>query len=477
MELSNWQFPKTNDSHGSVRCFHEKYYFKTQLCGEIIKRSWLSYSLSLDKIFCTTCKIFGLPNAQKLTIASDGTRDYRNIKRNIENHESFNDHVQSVLSRALYESHNRIDAQIIQGSNIQVSENREILRVIIDSLIFIARQNIALRGHDESTFSTNQGNFLELIKMFAKYHPTLQHHLNTIEQHKRNRLTFLSHDTQNKLLSILSNIVRSTILDEVKKAVIFSVTIDTTTDVSKLERFCLVVRYVFGGQIYERLLALTTTQDSSGFGMFQVFGNITENNNLNWKEHLCAQGYDGVESMQRVYSGLRTHIQNHNPRAIYIWCFAHVLNLVIVDTCDICLETRSFFGDVQALNEYMKARKRTAKFVELQHKNYPNKPIRRLKHFSTTMWTFHDRALTVIFEKYKALVQTLQFLQSSDDSDRDSLSKAKGLETAINSYMFVITMIIIQKIFSITSPLSKLGLTILRVLKYTGTRVIMKLVY
>ena len=120
-----------------------------------------------------------------------------------------------------------IDAQIIQGSNIQVSENREILRVIIDSLIFMARQNIALRGHDESTFSTNQGNFLELIKMFAKYHPTLQHHLNIIEQHKRNRLTFLSHETQNKLLSITSNIVRSKILDQVKKAGIFSVIIDT----------------------------------------------------------------------------------------------------------------------------------------------------------------------------------------------------------------------------------------------------------
>jgi len=101
----------------------------------------------------------------------------------------------------------------------------------------------------------------------------------------------LTHDTQNKLLSILSNIVRSTILGEVKKTGIFSIIIDTTTGVSKLEQFCLVVRYVFGGEVYERGLVLTTTQDASGFGMFQVFCSITENNNLNWKEHLCAQGY------------------------------------------------------------------------------------------------------------------------------------------------------------------------------------------
>lgn len=78
MELSNWQFPKTNDSHDSVRSFHEKY-FKTQPSGEIIKRSWPSHSSTLDKIFCTTFKIFGLSRAQKLTIASDGIGDYINV--------------------------------------------------------------------------------------------------------------------------------------------------------------------------------------------------------------------------------------------------------------------------------------------------------------------------------------------------------------------------------------------------------------
>lgn len=62
-----------------------------------------------------------------------------------------------------------------------------------------------------------------------------------------------------------------------------------------------------------------------------------------------------------------------------------VLNLVIVDTCNIFLETRSFFSDVQVVNEYMKARKISAKFVELQKINYRNKPIRRLKHFLTTI--------------------------------------------------------------------------------------------
>lgn len=56
----------------------------------------------------------------------------------------------------------KIDITLLKSANHQVAENREILKVIIDALLFTARQNIALRGHDESNTSMNKGNFLEL---------------------------------------------------------------------------------------------------------------------------------------------------------------------------------------------------------------------------------------------------------------------------------------------------------------------------
>jgi len=61
---------------------------------------------------------------------------------------------------------------------------------------------------------------------------------------KKNRLTLLSHDSQNKLLKILGDIFRSFILKQVQKSGLFSVIIDTTTDIAKPEQFCLVIRYV-----------------------------------------------------------------------------------------------------------------------------------------------------------------------------------------------------------------------------------------
>lgn len=55
----------------------------------------------------------------------------------------------------------------------------------------------------------------------------------------------------------------------------------------------------------------------------------------------------------------------------YIWYCAHVINLVIVDMCDSCLDTRNFFGEIQALVEYFGARKRTDCFVNHQKLLYP----------------------------------------------------------------------------------------------------------
>jgi hypothetical protein len=42
----------------------------------------------------------------------------------------------------------------------------------------------------------------------------------------------------------------------------------------------------------------------------------------------------------------------------YVWCFAHRLNLVIVDTADSSTNTTIFFGDLQALVNFMRAREK-----------------------------------------------------------------------------------------------------------------------
>lgn len=75
----------------------------------------------------------------------------------------------------------RIDVKMLHSANQKVAENRAIVSVVIEVLLFAARQNIAIRGHDETLQSQNKGNFLELINVISKYHPTLKLHLDKIQ--------------------------------------------------------------------------------------------------------------------------------------------------------------------------------------------------------------------------------------------------------------------------------------------------------
>ncbi|KAF0705496.1 zinc finger MYM-type protein 1-like, partial [Aphis craccivora] len=452
--LPNKEFPKTYDSHGKFRSFHESYYFKQIENQPPCKRWWLSYSLSENKIFCISCKLFGLPKTKKQNIVSSGSCDWKNILRVISNHENCPDHLESEINRNLFTKRLKLDfkKEILHSANRKVAENREVVRTIVDALVFIARQNIALRGHNEKHTSLNKGNFLELISLLGNYHPTLKHHLNTIKINDRNRLTFLSNKSQNVLLDIMKEQIRSKILYEIKHSQMFSVIIDTTTDISNLEQFTLIARYVDKGFIQERLVALVTASDGTGKGLFQEFCNITDKYNLNWQSYLYAQSYDGAASMQGQYSGLKTLIQQQNHKAIYIWCFAHLLNLVVVDTADSSIHTRQFLGDLQTLIAFMRARKRTAEFVDCQKKLQPTERIQKIKSFSNTRWTSHGRVINVVYSKFKALTTCLYNLSKSDD--RTTASGANIHLKIITTFNFVLTMILLKKIFAITTPLS-----------------------
>jgi len=108
----------------------------------------------------------------------------------------------------------------------------------------------------------------------------------------------LSNVTQNHLLNIIAEVIRSKILNEVKKSAQFAVLIDTTTDVRNLEQFTFILRYVNEeGLVQERLFSLVTASDTTGLGMIEVFYKITNKYNIEWKTQLIAHAYDCAESM------------------------------------------------------------------------------------------------------------------------------------------------------------------------------------
>ena len=62
----------------------------------------------------------------------------------------------------------RARREAVERYNEEVRQNREMLKNIVNAVLYLARQEMAFRGHDESSTSLNQGNYRELLKSFGK---------------------------------------------------------------------------------------------------------------------------------------------------------------------------------------------------------------------------------------------------------------------------------------------------------------------
>lgn len=79
---------------------------------------------------------------------------------------------------------------------------------------------------------------MTILEEIAKYDPLIKKRINACGNAK-----YTSHQTQNKVLEGLAEMVQSEIISEVKECEDFSVIVDETKDLKKTEQISLAVRY------------------------------------------------------------------------------------------------------------------------------------------------------------------------------------------------------------------------------------------
>lgn len=264
----------------------------------------------------------------------------------------------------------------------------------------------------------------------------------------------ISWQRQNQLIDAISNSINNSILQEVETACIFSISIDTTFDISRQEQVSFIVRYVddSNGMIFERLLAMCSTVSTKSETLFNVFEEVFNKTSLDWKKNLIGQSYDGAANMRGEYNGLQIKIKNENPPAVYIWCWAHRLNLVVEQGVASCLDAVDFFGILGKVFDFIcSSKNRVYLFEKNQKMRNPKLPVRRLKRVTTTRWSSHSSAVSTILLTWESLVDTLEDLWTSEAS-----SDASSFLSYFQSERFLYTCFLLKYIFSILDPLSKI---------------------
>ena len=153
----------------------------------------------------------------------------------------------------------------VQRHNEQVRQNRETLKTITEAILFLSKQELAFRCHDESRDSLNKGNYWELLECFAKldsvFERRLHRELTEGERVHSGVFTGVSSEIKNDLIECIDSVIQDQIDKEIENCRLLSIQVDETIDVSTKEQLSVIIRLDRGGEIVEKFLKLFDLRD------------------------------------------------------------------------------------------------------------------------------------------------------------------------------------------------------------------------
>ncbi|XP_042911134.1 zinc finger MYM-type protein 1-like [Parasteatoda tepidariorum] len=364
-------------------------------------------------------------------------------------------------------------AESVNVENSKIAqENRKRLKAIVETILLCGRQELALRGSCDSGEigkndpAHNDGNFRALLRARSG-DEVLKKHLLTQSIHSRAMYT--SSQIQNEIIELSGKTIQDKLLERVKKAGYFSVLADETQDISRREQIALCVRYVdcSSGKavIREDFVEFISVEDVSAQALATTIITHLVSYNLDMYKFI-GQGYDGAAEMSGRLRGVRTIIAEQYPKAQFVHCVAHVLNLVLVHSCEVPM-IRNCLGTIKSvINFFRQSPLRDGQLKKIADEN--NFEHSTLIGLCETRWTEKHVAVERFAEMLPVARATLETLQSTGLSD--VATQAFQLQTAVDNSQFIVSLVILRKVFSyLIKVMQKVNVDLIATWSYAKT--------
>ena len=226
-------------------------------CDWFKNREWLTYTeMHGGGGVCVYCVLFGdntdAPQGGILATGAFGARPfirYKDGPQEIQQHSVSNIHVIAEervrhFKATMINPEKNIKNLLIASRLEEVKENRRRLIAPIETVIFLCRQGLSLRGHRDSGAleldenkkknegNVNDGNFREALCFRCQAgDETLKEHLKTAAANT----TYLSPNIQNEIIEVCGTLVVCEILNSLRENC-FSLLANETTDVAGIKQ-------------------------------------------------------------------------------------------------------------------------------------------------------------------------------------------------------------------------------------------------
>lgn len=388
-----------------------------------------------------------------------GYHDWGHLTVCLSDHEKTKIHLEVHIEWV--ELANRLKLQKTIDKNHQqliVAETRRwqaVLERLVGIVHFLGQQCLPFRGTDERLYKHNNGNFLKLVELIAKFDDVMSDHVLRVVKNPKPRQThYLSKDIQNELISLISNVIKRKIVSMLHKAKYYSIIADCTPDVSRVEQMSLTVRFFHIAdpsdiQIQEHFIGFFPLEQTTGEVLTKSILTMLSNMNIS-VENMRGQGYDNAANMKGKNVGVQKRILQINPRAFFIPCTAHFLNLVVNDAAMNSTIGVAFFNTVQKLYVFFFAS--THRWAIFQK----HLTSLTLKLLSETRWEARIDAIRPLRYYMKDICVAL--LEVADDNSSDELARheAEALVSSVCEFKLLCCLVVWHDILYKIKILSKM---------------------
>lgn len=408
---------------------------------------WLHYDCSKNVVLCFYCakahnmSLLSLYANADDTFVSTGFTNWNKAISKFQAHEKTACHSFAVMQIKQQQAPT-VAAQVSAQKATEQAAARSALIKVLQSIRYLARQGLPLRGHVESN-----GNFPQLLQLMAKDDKYLSWWLSQTTN-------FTSPGCQNEVLEMMSlDIVRAiaqTVKDESQQ---FAVVVDGTQDCSGEEQESICIRYVDRQlNVNETFVGLYTPSDTTGKTLSSMILDVLTRLSLSVAD-LRAQTYDGAANMSGMYNGCQAFITSAQPLAIFFHCSAHCANLVAEHTAS---SNRLVRDAMQLIQELSSCNNRSGKFKKFFNDCRASlscdTQVHTLKPLCPTRWLTRVSAVTSVLDQYAAVVSALDSMASDKG---DSGVKCRGLLAHFNKGVTVLILKIVAAVFSVIEQLNR----------------------
>ncbi|CAF3983994.1 unnamed protein product, partial [Rotaria sordida] len=229
--------------------------------------------------------------------------------------------------------------------------------------------------------------------------------------------------------------------------------VDATSDISGTEQLSLSIRYLSRDnnqiQIKEEFIGFTPLSDSSAKGIFEKIIEYLRSTGLDLT-YLRGQGYDGCSVMSGHIGGVQKLISDTAPRALYVHCASHSLDLAICDACDDKI-IQLFFGTIKTIIKFISGSpKRQNLFKKAIEATTCDIKRQKLAKLVDHRWVEKATSVLSFKQLFTSVMTLLEYLM--ENADAETGANARAYFKCIKDLDFIICLFVVSRIFAILKP-------------------------